>query len=611
MSELTRSGDGTAQFTPPASLSPDLYNLASQGPVMASRRAVEPFSSKDFSMWPIKGEPGAWGAAWTIRDIAGLNLQRGEIAQAYNRAAKSTADTSYFGQATLPLKLTEQQLAIVGSNPGSYNLQGANVFGRQFIGLINTLVGPALLAETSATDPTLVQIATAGGIGDVLFGIYEVEARDTTVKAFLALCKAGQPIQLLNDSAGTVFGTMNAATATAGGIVTTPFGNVIKAQNSYWFLPNTSAYNAAPTEYNAGAIPGGGWAMGLKGIGNRPIRCYFNVPAGGPSNVAQPGLSSSLGALEGTLYKGHVESTNIYGYDRQIFDMPGLKDVNQSCFFRDGIIGTDLDNITHMGRGERHIVPFAERNSDSDVIRKIVNFYPRGQELYWGVEEYAAPEAHPATRFWLERYDWDTDMVTQVSPVVSHAGTTGLQAYRALGAGPVSAQTGYFHGRVGPNTFGGAPYSWRYWRPEAGVSVYGARTSGGSTGQAGHPYQHVLESDPIEIELPEALFPAPITWARKVVTGYHYGGELQYGQGVTAGCSNAPSTTWRTGALELIKNQSRWHPVNDSKAGFLLPQPFIRFWTGGSDYSSQQVFPLTIYFKCYEDTHAQGWRDGA
>lgn len=613
MSEITRGADGTARFTPPPSFAPDIYRLAQQGQVQASQRKIEGFSSRDFSMTPVKDAKGnyngEWDWQWTIRDVAGLNLTRGEISDTYNRAASSDADTSYFQQATLPLALTEQTTAF-GTAGVYFGISGVNVLGRLVIGVLDNS-GAILLGETSSADPTLMALSIAlGTSADIINQVNEVRVNSGgSVTTCMALSKNSNPIALYTSTGNTPasLGNMHADTAGAYGIVTTPFGNVIKAANSYWYLAHSSAYNAAPTEYNADAVPAGGWALGMKGIGNRPVRVFFVVPESLTATNFASGSSASLSNAD----RYHIETTNIYGYERQMFDMPGLKHVTQACFFRDGIIGTDGDNITFMGRTERHIVPFSDRPTDSDMVRKVVGFRVKGHDLFWDVEAVDVSSASPHdTRFWVEHYDWDTDMVTQVTPTITRDGT-GHQAYRATGAQPVSDQTGYFHGRMGPNTSSTSRMSWRYWRPEAGQSVYATR-AGSSAVIATHPFQVVTEADPITITMPETLFPSPITWARKTITGYYFGGALQYGEACSVACSNAPSTEWRTGTLETgVKEASRWHPVKDSNSGFLLPQPVITFWSGNIVYSTPQVWPITLQGKAFTDEHPKGFRDGA
>ncbi len=537
----------------------------------------------------------AW--RWTIFDWrGGLNMQLGEVGDAHTRLASSTGVSQVQGYAHPPF-LTTLQNTITTTTPDTQFW--ANHLNRLFLtttGGAGALAASKLLGETSSTNPVLIDTtyapAGAGFISGLWAPVYL--GNSATPNMVVGLSTAADVLSVMG-SPPTSIGQMEAATAGLTGFIQLalpgqPYLAQAGASMLYGLGSGALGQNAQVMQ---NPITPGWQAIASFQWAGRKARVYWRKPVG--ISTVQTMLGASPGVWE-------LVSTNPYGTDTQYHDL-GLTNITGIGIVRDGFVATDDDRIIfHNGRPEElgwksdrtHVTSQTYKTRGLRIIDK--------RELIAEVNLYGA--AATTLRFW-ERYDWDLkawQAISAQTAITDGASTTGLLSSRGSPLMPFSPSTRNLHAAGGSGV----------------TTAYFSRKFVESPGVNPREYQTLQSYEASCLFVtPGVLFPAPITYAPKVVTHVFCGADTTGGGNTlpTPGAVQVQvveykATSGGVGGVwkSTISKTGRMRPLPQNQSRLLTPQVRVSVTQGTDPTLVPNCLPITIEGLAFLPKRAKrGW----
>ncbi len=443
-----------------------------------------------------------------LEDIGGgLNRQRGNVEDDWDRAAASTAETRFFKTLTLHyLQNIDTTPDIGGTVTGLHSL---NIYDRLYLAG-GSSSGSALFDETSATDSSVR--ATDYIPPSSISGIYPVVIGGATSARRMAICHVTDPPKIVTVSgttattAGTMHTDLDNSWSVAQGYTYTDATHYnpiqIYANGGIYLLYQTDAITAAPTLALSG-VPNGGYYVGLMQLGSGPHRhCYV-----------WPKENNASGMLRaGSEVPGRVVSVNQLGTDYQE-EPVGLDDV-YFCIpvGRTGLASSDKRRVTLFtgNAGWRDLGWVGEREPNSAFTHfEVRGLGCNGNELFVHWNRIAFDTANNTVQG-TDIYDLETNAWHRGSAETS-IGTTFVRSTictnmaisvltRAIHQYSSTQWKDFFVGHYGENPF------WMY-----------RKTSAGGTG-SGKPFEPTATMTTAAMDFP-VLEGWPSILARTIFMG--------------------------------------------------------------------------------------------
>ena len=515
------------------------------------------------------------GGSLTIFDLGmGFNMQKGPLEIAHAHLASGTAYVSHEGQMILP---PADEAAATPDPTAGVTPTWMTFLSENFSQLLVAVASDGGVSSVNLFREGTDGLFTALTYEAKILGLWRIVMNGTI---YTAVGKAGAATEMLTDyGAGADItpasaGSMNAATSGTVGMMQaleladTPilmkYGTVLAS------LSGNVAIGTAPTNQMTPLNTGGG-AIGFRGIGGRDIYGYWFWPKDSSSTYG------NQGPME-------IVYTNAFGTGAKRL-LLGIDNVRGGGFIRDGLLAIgDDDKIVFFDGTPKPLRWITDRTRDTAADFRMIAPYIKGEELFVEVNEiYSGTGASFTTVRYKERYDWDLDAWQPSSLRVTLTGT-GVKTLNAFRL-PVSEQTGRL-----------ACYADGKWysqfQPRPDQNLYNLR--GGA----------VNFDSPATAVSPGLVFPSPVTYAPKKVTGVHLGGDPTGG----AASINTP------GALKLeiveygaaagtgvsfvwdsdVSNAGRYKPDPTNDTWLMFPQ-LLWTMTQGSDAAlTPQFLPVKI-----------------
>lgn len=513
------------------------------------------------------------GWRWTIYTLDdGFNMQRGKLEEGHGRVAKSTLEHRDRGRLTLPIKTTAATSPDPTNESPSFMTFQDNIFGQLAIAVKSAGGGSSvnLFSENATTG-----VISSHTLEAPITMLRKVVFNDTV---YLAVGRAGaNAIRLYSDLAAspTLAATMHADTNGAVGLIQMDLPGspvLIKAGNNLEYFTSTLSPLTTEGTNRFANLPAGGADLGKMGLGGRPIRAFWFWPR--PGNARAYGNQVDM----------DIVSTNAYGTDIQEFPFPELKTVRGGGIIRDGIIAHDDEKLVFRNGGPPHPLRWVtdrERVATRDLL--LVGIWIDHDQLYAQVEEVEFNSSGFVTKMHKERYDWEIDRWQPASGEVTLTGT-GQKSLNGFNL-PVSGRNTHML-----HTY--ADGSWyRQYQPPPSREVYSLR------GQRDYEASG-------ELYTPGLIFPDPIGFVPKIMTGAYFGGDptgggttlptpgavefefLEYGR--TAG------TGQRFAWDSTVANAGRFQAFPQNQTRVLIPQCRIKLTQGADTTLTPQGLPLII-----------------
>jgi len=539
------------------------------------------------------------GFEFTINSArAGLNLQRGRIEAAHFRMSESSLITHATDQACLPWD-TETQDVDLGTR--SSNGQAPYVdwvmFQNRLVLRRNGLFGGALYAETSPSDPTLIQLPITWNHG-VNTDMYTVKIN--------GIEKLGLNDRLYNDLDGDLFGTIPISVWS---LIQVPLPGdpvLVRVINQIFLKANdqlttafgTNALMAANLQYPHRAI-------GAYAIGGRPVRAYWFETA------------------NSSVIHNRITSTNLYGTDYQHFftSMDGrITGVDAGM---GGLLLTDSERVIFTNGSEHDLrilhdvkhypgyfyyvagvkfvdnIPFAE-----------VNRVPIEYDIMWntyGADLIEPPSEDPVYRA-LWRFDWEIGQWSQVSEWTTWDVAPGVDASGEGNFGR-SPQSNMINAHVSAWPKTSLPYS-------PSTRYFHIFSAAGDTNPEARKFQEPVGTNPYSwrqndhdfgeegtIDFPGLLFPPGTEYVDKYLDAIEWGGQ---DTGGTASVTTVyvaehgridelDPPPFKAEFRKNLSHASRIIPFPANQTSMLFPQVRAKIERGSETDKTPQAFPITIH----------------
>lgn len=546
----------------------DVQGLASPGDYAALKEAI-PSAQFEFIESSNPREIVAWRL--TIPTLDGGFFQRGSLDEHHASVSITTADNRSRGKLTHPFKSTAATTPDPTNQSPTWMTWADDIFGKLAIGVASAGGGGSvnLFSEDAST-----AVISSHTYAAQIISLTKVILNGTT---YLAVGKGGaNAVQLLSDLASTPTsaGSMHSDTNGCVGIQQMrwlPDMPILgKSGTILWKLSgNPGSLGTQPTTVLSNLVAGGG-PVGQLGVGGRPIRVYWLWAE-----------SSAVVAYSNTVNL-RVVSTNGFGTDVQEtpFD---LNTVRGARVLRDGIFAHNGTRAQfYNGGAPRDMRWIFDRKLDVTRDFLMVAPYIYGNDLYCEVNEIEVASSGFITKRWIEMYDWDLNKWQNASKPVTLTGQ-GQKTLNAFSL-PASQETGHLHCY--------ADGSWyRQFQRRAGEEAYNYRGY--------KDYEATVDTYSAGL-----IFPEPIAYVPKVVTGIYMGGEVSGGGTTlpTPGAvevevkeyGNADGTGIRHAWDADIAAAGRYAKFPTNQSRLLFPQIRITQTQGASTTATTQALPIVV-----------------
>lgn len=403
---------GSQRFTiGPQRTAPDVRNMTNPPAIPAYS---DPLGPVDYlPPVPIKGMPGLYYGKATLNGARGPYAQEGNLHTHHQHRSAGHAVGDKDGVLRLPFATNTQTTPDPAATP--YRMTRARFLGVELIAISHTGT-TTLFRETSATDPTLIEVtgfssdgatnvtcmlvAEFNGVPYLLIG-YEVQGGATSTLQALADLSNPPTDSWGPTGALPVYGMAQRAD----GVLMLYYSNRIGLIDTASVSPSGGSITDTAT------VSPGGYAPGIFSLGGGPPSFHIVTPqeaAGGMVLFFSPSASMTC--------RGDHKQVSLDGYTVQHVEN-GLNWTTFATSVRDGSM--DCDQTTHVFNNGRRLWPEQWLNGRvADPTYQIVcrGHYTDGTRFWWKANRI---KSGVATTVWWEEYDFDTNVSLPCSEVTT------------------------------------------------------------------------------------------------------------------------------------------------------------------------------------------------
>lgn len=360
----------------------------------------------------IPGTKDLFFGSVTLTEGRAGTLQEGTLWEGYGSVASGSCVCDQPGFLRLPIMTVSQATPNPAGQP--FRMVHARFQGVEVIGMYDQSGTPKLFRETSATDPTIIEVPgyTANGAAFLMcMGVISSNGTDYLALGYANKGGATSTLQLIADitnAAVSVYG--NTGATSVWGFTQLPDGSLmIYRGNKITMVDPTVTAPAAWLLTDTSTVNPGGYMVGLHALGG-------GVPSVYVATRQPPHTGFYFDPADPGSAKHDLMAVSLDGYTVQKIDtgLPWVTFVNK---VRDGLMYCNQE--THIYNNGRRFTPTDWLNGrpPSPLYRfKCRGHYTDEMRFWWSVNYYGAGQN---TEAWWEEFDFDTQKSLPVSqPVV-------------------------------------------------------------------------------------------------------------------------------------------------------------------------------------------------